>query len=303
MNLNHRSLRLLPAAALLGLFFAPRHTDAASSPLPFAQDVELKFGYVGRAATEGGGTKFGSIDELNNSARYVLSPQVSRRVLLHFGFEWQRFSFGLPESVEPAPIPHTLQQINALAGLDWQFNDQWLLRTEVRPGVYSDCHEVDWNDAGAPLVLSAAYLASVDVQWVFGMLIDPRSNYPVIPALGVRWSIADRWTLRALLPEPRLEYEVNETFFATLGAGFDLGTYRLSDSFGKARSYPDLNRAMLDYVEVRAGPGFSWRIRPQIEMGANAGCMVYRRFDFGDKHAVLSSDPAPYFQVSCQLRF
>jgi len=109
--------------------------------------------------------------------------------------------------------------------------------------------------------------------------------------------------LRALLPEPRLEYELNEKFIAYLGAGFDLGTYRLSDTFGDDRAYPDLNRAILDYLEVRVGPGFSWRIRPQIEIGANAGYMVYRRFDFGDKHPLVSSDPAPYFQISAQLRF
>jgi hypothetical protein len=303
MKFAHCTLNFSAAAAGLGLALLTQDAVAASPAVTFSHDLDLKFGYMGGAPTQGGGRDFGSIDELNSSVRYVLSPQVSRRVLLHFGLEWQRFSFGLPASGESAPIPNTLQQIDVLLGLDWQLNDKWLFRTELRPGVYSDFHDVDWNDVGAPFVLSAAYLANVDLQWVFGLLIDPRSNYPVIPALGVRWKFADQWTLRALLPEPRLEYELNERFIAYLGGGFDLGTYRLSDNFGDARRYPDLNRAMLDYFEVRVGPGFSWRIRAEIEIGANAGYMVYRRFDFGDKHALVSSDPAPYFQISCQLRF
>jgi len=301
MKLTKTPLRLLAAATVFGLCFVARHTtQAASSPVTFSHDIDLKFGYVGGARTEGGGTGIGSIDELNSAVRYVLSPQVSRRVLLHFGLEWQRYSFGLSQS---APIPNTLQQINVLLGLDWQFNDQWLFRAELRPGVYSDFHEVGWNDVGAPFVLSAAYLVNADLQWIFGLLIDPRSNYPVIPALGARWKFGDQWTLRALLPEPRLEYEISEKFIAYFGTGFELGTYRLSDTFGDVRSYPALHRAFLDYLEVRVGPGFSWRIRPQIEIGANAGYMVYRRFDFGDRHPTLSSDPAPYFQISCLLRF
>lgn len=300
MKFTRKPLRFLTAAAVLGLSLVPRHMEAASAPIAFSHDIDLKFGWVGGASTHGGGTEFGSVDELKSSGRYVLSSQVSRRVLMHFGVEWQRFSFGRPESV---PIPDSLQQIDALLGLDWQFNDQWLFRADLRPGIYSDFQDIGWNDVGAPFVLSAAYLANADLQWVFGLLIDPRSNYPVIPAVGARWKFADQWTLRALVPEPRLEYEISEKMIAYLGGEFDLGTYRLSDRFGDVRSYAALNGAIVDYMEARVGPGFSWRIRPEIEIGASGGCMVYRRFYFGGRHPLLSSEPAPYFQINCQLRF
>ena len=294
---------LLPKRSVvlaLALSLIPMSSTSAESKVAYSHDIDAKWSYVGNANLHQDDLEFGAIDEQNSSFRYVLSPQITRRALLRFGVEWDRFSFGVPSS---APLPNTLQQINALFGLDWQFSDQWLFRGEIRPGIYSDFHDVGWNDVNAPILLSAAYLANADLQWFFGLRIDPRSSYPVIPAAGVRWKFADEWTLKAILPEPRLEYQLNDQFGAYLGASFHAGTFRLSDSFGDDRGQPALNRAMLDYFEVRVGPGFYWRIKPEIELGASAGYMVYRRFDFSDQDLVLSSDPAPCVQITCQFRF
>lgn len=282
------------------LSFMALQTMAAESKVTYAHDIDAKWGYVGGANVHEGGVDFGAIDEQNNSLRYILSPQVTRRALLRFGVEWDRFSFGVPGS---SPVPDALQQVSGLLGLDWQFSDKWLFRGEVHPGIYNDFHEVGWNQLDAPFFLSAAYLANADLQWFFGLRIDARSSYPVIPALGVRWKFADEWTLKAMLPDPRIEYELSDQFIASLGASFHAGTFRMGDTFGDDRGRPNLNGAMLDYFEVRVGPGFSWRIRPEIEVGANAGYMIYRRFDFSDQRLVLSSDPAPYVQIACQIRF
>lgn len=301
MNVANRPSNFgLAAVVVVGFSIVSWHAVAAPAPVTFAHDIDAKWSYVGDATLRRGDTDLGLIDEHNSSFHYILSPQVTRRALLRFGVEWQRFSFGVSDS---APVPDTLQQISALFGLDWQLTDQWLLRAEIHPGVYSDFVDVSGRDVDAPMLLSAAYLANADRQWVFGLRIDPRSNYPVIPALGLRWQFADAWTLKAILPEPRLEYELNEKFSAYLGAGFDAGTFRVSDTFGDDRGRPDLNRAILDYFEARVGPGFSWRIRPEIEIEANAGYMVYRRFEFSEQHRVLSSEPAPYVQIAGHFRF
>jgi hypothetical protein len=40
-----------------------------------------------------------------------------------------------------------------------------------------------------------------------------------------------------------------------------------------------------------------------VTLEANAGYMVYRQFDFFDQHLTLRSDPAPYGQIACHVRF
>ena len=158
-------------------------------------------------------------------------------------------------------------------------------------------------DADSPLIFSAAYLANPDLQWVFGLRVDPLSSYPVIPALGVRWKFADQWTLQAILPRPRLEYELDERFQVHLGADVELGTFRMGKSFGDDRPWPELSGAILDYFAIRVGPGFSWKIRPNLTVEVDAGCMVYRQFEYGGQNLTFRSDPAAYVQIGCQFRF
>jgi len=273
---------------------------AGPSHLAVAHDLDIEWGFVANATTHGKGAHFHSGAEQSSLLRYVFSPQITPRVLLHFGAEWQRIAFGAPDH---APVPNSIQDISAILGLDWQITDRWLLRTEFQPGVYSDFQDVSSSDLDAPLLLSAAYLANPDLQWFLGLRLDPRSHYPVIPAVGLRWKFADEWTLNAVLPRPRLQYDFSDRLQTYLGAGIEAGTFRMGQDFGDARRWHDLNGSILDYFEVRVGPGFSWKIRPPITIEADAGYMVYRRFDFSDRHVVFRSDPAPYFQLACRFRF
>jgi hypothetical protein len=287
-------------AILLGLLFGRPCLGADSPEVVVSHELEAKWAYTGGSDIRGGGTEFGSSDEQSSLLRYVLSPQVTRRMLLHFGAEWQRYSFGLSDS---ALVPNTLQQASAILGFHWQFNDQWLFRADIHPGVYSDFHDVSGRDVDVPILLGAAYLANADLQWVFGVRIDPRSNYPVIPAVGLRWKFAEDWTLNAIVPEPRLEYEINDRLNAYLALGIDAETFRVSDTFGDDRGNRELNAAILDYFEVRIGPGFSWKAWPGAIIEASAGCMVYRSFNFSDQDLVFRSEPAPYVQLGFQFRF
>jgi hypothetical protein len=284
-------------AGMFALALAPRNAMPASPATSVAQELDTEFSYVGDAAIRGGD---GQIDEVSAGVKYVLSLQLNKRVLLRVGAEWQRFSFGVPGGTA---LPDTLQQVSAIIGCDAQLTDQWLLRAELQPGVYSDFADVSWRDVDAPFVLSAAYVVDADLQWFVGLRVDPRSQYLVLPAVGVRWKFADEWTLNLLLPRPRLEYEFNEKLKGYVGAVIKAGTFRVGDHFGGDHGRSDLNHAMLDYLEARVGPGLSWDMRPGMTLEANAGYMVYRRFDFFDQHATLRSEPAPYVQITFHVRF
>ena len=273
---------------------------SAGSSMRLAEELDVNYSYAGSAAVTGSGLHGVTMDEHNADVKLVLSSQITKDCLLRFGGEWQRFSFGVPAAV---PVPATLQQVSAVVGCDYQLGSQWIVRAECQPGVYSDFVEITGADVDAPLVLGGVYLASPDLQWMVGVRVDARSHYPVLPAAGVRWKFADEWTLDFMLPKPRLEYDWNDRVQLYLGAGVDAGTFRVGDHFGSDCGQPRLDRAMVDYLEVRTGAGVSWKLTRNIRLEVETGAVVYRDFDFFKPAIDYRSHNAPYGQIVCRGRF
>lgn len=286
--------------ALLIIIFAAPTRAMAENPMAVSHELDVDLGYAGRSETLQNGQHIGSIDGLNSDVKYVFSPQITDNLLFRVGAEWERFSFGTSQT---GALPATLQHLSAVIGFDYQLADQWLMRTELQPGIYSDFSQIDWRSVNAPLFMGAVYLVNADLQWFFGLRIDLRSQYPVFPALGVRWKFADLWTLNIELPKPRLEYDVNDELQAYFGAGIKAGTYVVGKHFGDDRGIPALNNATVDYTDVRLGPGISWKALPNLTLEADGGYQVYRSWDFFDRHVKLESRPAPYLQLICHYRF
>ena len=266
-----------------------------------SQELDLELGYVGRANTNQDGQQH--VDPVygyNSGIKYVISPQITGDLLLRLGAEWERFSFDAPQT---GAVTDTLQHINAIIGFDYQLAEQWLMRAEIQPGIYSDFRKTRWASVGAPIILGTAYLRNADLQWFFGLRIDPRSKYPVLPASGVCWQYNEALTLDFQLPNPRVEYNFNDKIQIYFGAGIKAGTYVVDDRFGYNHGIPLLNGATIDYTEVRLGPGFSWKVFPEMTLEAEAGDMLMRSWEFLDKGVNVNSRPAPYLQLNCHLRF
>ena len=49
--------------------------------------------------------------------------------------------------------------------------------------------------------------------------------------------------------------------------------------------------------------GRCWSIRLDMTLEADAGYVMFRRFDYIDKHLIFRSDPAPYAQLAFRVRF
>jgi opacity protein-like surface antigen len=293
--MKHGLLTTSFLATLLTALLTLQVEASAAAPSAVVQELDVGLGYAGRSAVQ---VDHGS--ELNTNLKYAASLQVSKDLLLRLGAEWQRLSFMPPRA---SATPATLQQASAIVGFDYQVAEQWLMRAELQPGMYGDLSRLDGRHFDAPLLLGFVYLVDADLQWLIGLRVDFRSQYPVVPAAGVRWKFDDLWTLNLMLPNPRLEYDVNSKLLAYVGADILAGTYVVGDHFGDDRGLPQLNHATLDYMELHMGPGLSWKVRPNLTLDADAGYVVYRSWDFFDQHINPASHPVPYLQLGVKARF
>jgi Domain of unknown function (DUF6268) len=239
-------------------------------------------------------------DENDSILQLVFTPRIKLGVL-RFGAEWERFSFGVPDS---APLPDTLQSVNLVIGLDTQLSDSILIRVEAQPGVYNTGFDDLSDDFNAPFVAGGSYIFSPNLQLVLGVSVDIERKYPVIPAAGIRWKMAPQWVLNAVLPTPRLEFEMNNGLTLYAGGNLKQNSYRVDDHFGDNTGIPRLNHAVLTYTELRTGAGFDWKISPVVTLTGEVGYQPYREFDFYRAHVRYHQDGgAPYGMISLHGAF
>ena len=258
--------------------------------------------YVGGGDVQRGPNKsVRDFDENDSIVHLVFTPRTKLGVL-RFGAEWERFSFGLPDH---AALPDTLQSVSLVTGLDMQFSDSIIVRVEGQPGVYdTEFDNLGWDSFNFPFYIGGTYIYSPNLQLVLGVSVDIERKYPVIPAAGIRWKIAPQWLLDAVLPTPRLQFEMSRGVSIYVGANVKQTSYRVDDDFGNANGIPRLNHAILTYSEVRTGGGFDWKISPIITATGEVGYQPYRNFDFYRADVRYHQDGgAPYGMISLHGAF
>jgi hypothetical protein len=268
--------------------------------LPFEYTAEDT--YVGGGDVQRGPNKsVRDFDENDSIVHLVFTPRTKLGVL-RFGAEWERFSFGLPDG---AALPDTLQSVSLVIGLDMQFSDSIIVRVEGQPGVYdTEFDNLGYDNFNCPFLIGGTYIYSPNLQLVLGVSVDIERKYPVIPATGIRWKIASQWLLDAVLPTPRLQFEMTKDVSLYVGANLKQTSYRVDDDFGDANGMPKLNHAILTYSEIRTGGGFDWKISPIVTFTGEVGYQPYRDFDFYRAEVRYHQDGgAPYGMISLHGAF
>ena len=298
---TRRFLFLIGSASL---FFASSvlAEETSSSFWPLSGEYTADVTYVGEADVERNHRKkVSDFDEIDSDVRLVLTPRTKFGVL-RLGAEWERFSFGLPSG---APLPNTLQSFSTIIGLDMQFSDSILVRAETQPGLYnSGLGHLFWDNFDMPFLIGGTYIYSPDLQLVLGVSVDVERKYPVLPAIGMRWKIAPQWLLDAVLPTPRLQYEMTRAVSLYAGATVRDATFRTDDAFGDSHGIPRLNHAVVTYTEIRTGAGFDWKISPFVTFTGEVGYQPYREFDFYRAEVRYNQDSgAPYGTIALHGSF
>jgi len=257
--------------------------------------------YVGPSQLKKGHLGFGSFHEFDTDLNAVASNQIFENTLIRLGVNWQRFSL-TPDAT--APVPDTLQALNLEIGADYQLTPTLLLRVEALPGIYSDFRQLSSDDFNIPFVVGASYFVSRDFICVFGFSVDVNRSAPVYPAAGARWRIASKFVINAILPDPEVEYEFNRNLTLHAGASLKNGTYRVANDFGTDRGIPKLDHSIVDFTEIRATAGVSWKVSRAVSLDLESGCVPYRKFDFSRAdYKVTAFDVAPFAQVSFSAKF
>jgi hypothetical protein len=274
----------------------------SGSVSPFSYELEGEASYVGTGAAKRGSKSAGDITEISSSAGIVVSTQLNSQSLLRLGLQWQRYSFDPDPHV---PIPDSIQGVNLVLGADFQVSPALLLRIEALPGLYGTFRDVRFKDFNVPFEIGASYFVSTDLVFIAGVLVDLDADTPVFPAIGVHWKVADKWVIEGIAPRPQLQYLLTDK--VTLFAGADLRdtTFRMDEHFGRSSGIRKLDNAILEYWEVRASAGLTWKISKNVSLDIEGGCVPYRRFFYprADNFKVLSEDVVPFARIGLSAKF
>ncbi|MEP6670309.1 MAG: DUF6268 family outer membrane beta-barrel protein [Chthoniobacter sp.] len=243
----------------------------------------------------------GDVDAYNLGSRNVLSYKAREGFLVRFGFELQRYNFGVPSDLA---LPSKLQAASLVIGTDLQLGDAWIIRLEVQPGYYGGSTKLRAGNFDAPFVVGASYFVSSDLQLVAGLSIDVERKYPVLPGIGFRYKYNADVVLDFILPTPRIEYTLNKSVLLYAGGDVQSNTYRVDSDFGTAHGLTKLNDAWVDYTQIRIGGGATWKISPEVTLELEAGVVPVQEFDFHRANIRTSgNDIPPYGGVVLRAAF
>ena len=274
----------------------------SQSSFPFEFDIEGT--YVGEGDVqrgERGNMVIRDFHETQALVRFVLTP-MTKIGILRLGLQTERYSFSFGGN---APIPDKLHSTNLIIGLDTEFSDSFLIRIEAQPGFYgTDFDDFGQDTFNVPFIIGGTYIYSSNLQFVFGLGFDAWRQSPVLPGGGVRWKFAPQWTLNAVAPTPRLEYEPNSSLLFFAGADLRLTSYRVEKNFGTLRGNTALNHASISYEEARIGAGLEWKLSTATKLSFEGGYIPFRNFDFHRTQVRYHQDGgAPYARIGFHAAF
>ena len=303
MNFRASFFAGLVSAALAASTFAGSEKNVAgetsaetSEPDKFSAEFDLEQAYIGGTDVQRSDRHVNGLDEYYSDVRFVYTPRIKFGIL-RLGAQWEGFSFGFPDGGQQ--LPNTLQAINSIVGLDTEFSDSILVRLEAQPGFYGTSFDrLNSDDFNIPFVLGGTYIYSPGLQFVLGLGINVQQKYPVLPGGGVRWKFSPKWVLNAVLPTPRLEYELSRSLKFFAGADIKANAFRVDDRFGDSHGDTGLNKAWLGYEEIRVGAGVEWKLTGSLTLTLGGGYLPYRDFDFHRTEVRYHSEGgAPYGSV------
>jgi hypothetical protein len=266
-----------------------------------AYETNVQYDYVGGGSQNLGNGQNEDIDESYVDIRHEVMRHTLLAFLVQGGVEYQHMGFGAPHD---SLVPNRLDSLVGDIAIDFRWSTKDLIHFEGDPGLYTDFEGADLRSFNTPFNIGYTRVVSNNFQWVAGFSLNTWRSSRFLGAGGFRWQINDRWKIKAYLPTPDIEYYARPDLTLTLGADVRGDSYRVGPHFGDAINHPSLDNALVDYQEVRVGPGFSWNVRPLIEINFMAGYMVGRQYNFHNNDGpTLNGSGAPFVSIAVHALF
>jgi hypothetical protein len=173
---------------------------------------------------------------------------------------------------------------------------------ELDPGVYFQ-DNATWNAFDVPGKAFVTFPLKKDkifgvVALGWGQFQDP----VVAPGGGIIWLFSDKLRLQAVFPKPALVYQPNDDWeFRALGELNFLGAR--TDEVHTTEQKLQLNNAVVQYSEYRAGLQVGYSGLKPFKIIAGAGATIQRNFDFFRADQSKRTDPAPYIRIAAEAKF
>jgi hypothetical protein len=270
------------------------------SPPRYTGVTEVDFSYAPDSTLHLGSVDTGDLNTMRSRVRYTGTFISEGPVAWSVGFEYERYSFGIPGG---QPLPNSVGSVSLPLGVRWKLNDRWMFLGEVSPGIYSDFNDLNGPDFNAPILAGVAYSVNDRLQIFFQLSIDARRDVPIVGGPGVRWQINDAWALSLLLPRPRVEFRLNENWLFYGGAELAGGAYQLANDAGTKRNDPRLDNVNLVYREVRAGLGAQWNLGRGFRLEVAGGWLIDRRFVVDERDLQWNGDGGIYGRAQISYRY
>ncbi len=260
----------------------------------FGGSYSLEFSHSTDAALNWGNTVLGDLDaswlRAGYSVRFDTSPSYSWSV----GLQWDHARFDAPAG---APVPEDIYGLAVRLISNWRVNDRWSVRSDLRPGLYTDFEDISGGDFNVPVTVAVGYDVNPDLQVLFAVNVDVRREFPIVGGPGVIWRFAEGWRLSLVIPRPQIEFTASESVTLFAGGELRATAVRVAEDFGIRVGNPLLNDDQVTYRELRVGGGLRWDLNRLFRLTVEGGYALDRRFEFDRGNLLLNGDGAPYFTV------
>lgn len=255
----------------------------------------LEFSHSTDSALNRGNTVLGDFDASWLRASYAANLRTSEAYSWSVGLQWDHARFDAPAG---APVPEDVYGLALRLGSTWQMGERWSLRSDLRPGLYTDFEDISGGDFNVPFTVALGYDVNPDLQVVFAVNVDVRREFPVVGGPGLIWRFAEGWRLSLLVPRPQIEFTASESLTLFAGGELRATAVRVAEDFGTVNGLPLLNDDQVTYRELRVGGGLRWQFHRLFRLTAEGGYALDRRFEFDRGNLLLNGDGAPFFTVS-----
>jgi hypothetical protein len=216
------------------------------------------------------------------------------KYFLQFGLDSERFTFSRSNSL----FPYAMTSVAAEIAVSYWDGDEFFPLLKIEPGIYYTRNYITINSFDIPVRLALGFKVQKDVHLVLGFSADRFQQFPIFPVAGFNWKINDKLNLRAVFPEPRLSYTLNDSLEFFFDGQYVGGTYRNGPT-NDSRT----NNALLEYTEIRAGTGVSYTAKKNISFEATAGWTFQREFNYFRDGPEFKTRGSPYIRLETTIHF